>query len=290
MSQINLKKTFEEDKYFNSKLFLNLNDNLYNKIDSTDSYDYSSNLINNDINTCQYLSKDLLETINVTDDMPENNNNENDEKIDFNFDFDEKNNNNNNIEENTTDISKCISPRTNESSCEDNNNINTNLENNNNNFNNNNNNNKGPIVLLTDTPTPLIDNGYYFTPKNFKINEYNNINNINNNYNNNNNIINNMNLNINNNNNNININNNNLNNNNYINNEHKKTKKTKLKERDGDWTCFFCKNLNFSFRKKCNRCSIEIEKSEKLYDIYMENLKKLINNNFQNFNYNFSSF
>ena len=70
----------------------------------------------------------------------------------------------------------------------------------------------------------------------------------------------------------------------------KKSKKTKLKERDGDWTCFFCKNLNFSFRKKCNRCSIEIEKSEKLYDIYMENLKKLINNNFQNFNYNFSSF
>ena len=29
----------------------------------------------------------------------------------------------------------------------------------------------------------------------------------------------------------------------------KKNKKTFV-ERDGDWTCFYCKNLNFSFRKK----------------------------------------
>jgi len=32
--------------------------------------------------------------------------------------------------------------------------------------------------------------------------------------------------------------------------------KTKsIKERKGDWICQLCSNLNFSFRKKCNRCS-----------------------------------
>lgn len=24
--------------------------------------------------------------------------------------------------------------------------------------------------------------------------------------------------------------------------------------REGDWICFSCNNLNFAFRKKCNRC------------------------------------
>jgi hypothetical protein len=27
-------------------------------------------------------------------------------------------------------------------------------------------------------------------------------------------------------------------------------------EKMGDWVCFCCKNLNFSFRTTCNRCSI----------------------------------
>ena len=246
MFQKNLKKTFEEDKFFNSKLFFNLNDNLYNNKENIESSDLSSNpAINNDINSCQYLSKDLLETIDDAD-IPEN---ENDDK-----ENNSENNDNSNI--------KCISPRTNASSCDDNNN-------------NNKENNKGPIVLLTDTPTPIIDNGYFFTPKNFKKNEYNN-----NNYNNNNNMLFN----------NINLNNNNNKNNNINNSEHKKTKKTKLKEREGDWTCFFCKNLNFSFRKKCNRCGIQREKSEIFYDNYMDNLKKFINNNFKNNNFSFSSF
>ena len=139
MFQKNLKKTFEEDKFFNSKLFFNLNDNLYNNKENIESSDLSSNpAINNDINSCQYLSKDLLETIDDAD-IPEN---KNDDK-----ENNSENNDNSNI--------KCISPRTNASSCDDNNN-------------NNKENNKGPIVLLTDTPTPIIDNGYFFTPKNFK--------------------------------------------------------------------------------------------------------------------------
>ena len=33
-----------------------------------------------------------------------------------------------------------------------------------------------------------------------------------------------------------------------------KKKKKMLAERVGDWVCAFCKNLNFSFRKQCNRC------------------------------------
>ena len=43
-------------------------------------------------------------------------------------------------------------------------------------------------------------------------------------------------------------------------------KKNKVKriteERPGDWICFFCHNLNFSFRIKCNRCGISKEISE----------------------------
>ncbi|CAD8127416.1 unnamed protein product [Paramecium sonneborni] len=29
----------------------------------------------------------------------------------------------------------------------------------------------------------------------------------------------------------------------------------KKKQRNGDWVCGICKNLNFSFRSTCNRCS-----------------------------------
>ena len=36
-----------------------------------------------------------------------------------------------------------------------------------------------------------------------------------------------------------------------------------FEKREGDWICSKCKNLNFSFRVKCNRCSITKEESEK---------------------------
>ncbi|CAD8202806.1 unnamed protein product [Paramecium pentaurelia] len=29
----------------------------------------------------------------------------------------------------------------------------------------------------------------------------------------------------------------------------------KRKQRNGDWVCGICKNLNFSFRNTCNRCN-----------------------------------
>lgn len=35
-------------------------------------------------------------------------------------------------------------------------------------------------------------------------------------------------------------------------------------EKVGDWVCFCCKNLNFSFRNTCNRCNITKLENAKL--------------------------
>ena len=43
----------------------------------------------------------------------------------------------------------------------------------------------------------------------------------------------------------------------------KKRKKKIFLERKGDWHCSNCKNINFSFRKECNKCKISKEESEK---------------------------
>lgn len=37
----------------------------------------------------------------------------------------------------------------------------------------------------------------------------------------------------------------------------KNQSKTTSQPREGDWVCFGCNNLNFSFRKKCNRCKVQ---------------------------------
>lgn len=42
-----------------------------------------------------------------------------------------------------------------------------------------------------------------------------------------------------------------------------KNTKAKVSERAGDWNCLKCKNLNFSFRNKCNRCEYSKEENEK---------------------------
>ena len=31
--------------------------------------------------------------------------------------------------------------------------------------------------------------------------------------------------------------------------------------REGDWICLFCKNLNFAFRIRCNRCGLLLQSS-----------------------------
>ena len=41
-------------------------------------------------------------------------------------------------------------------------------------------------------------------------------------------------------------------------------KKTKVfTEREGDWVCKNCKNLNFAFRVECNRCQLPKDSPEK---------------------------
>lgn len=60
-----------------------------------------------------------------------------------------------------------------------------------------------------------------------------------------------------------------------VNNNQTMFKKGKVfKERAGDWVCFKCNNLNFSFRVICNRCKIDKSESEKLNRDY---LKSVIN-------------
>ena len=49
----------------------------------------------------------------------------------------------------------------------------------------------------------------------------------------------------------------------FIVNNDKKSQKH-FSERIGDWICFSCKNLNFAFRKLCNRCQLPKETSESL--------------------------
>ena len=68
---------------------------------------------------------------------------------------------------------------------------------------------------------------------------------------------------INNNNKNIPKNNTGNKNKNYGNNEKKKKKKNKeFVEREGDWSCYRCKNINFAFRHKCNKCEMTKDESE----------------------------
>lgn len=52
-------------------------------------------------------------------------------------------------------------------------------------------------------------------------------------------------------------------------------KKKKFEEREGDWNCMKCKNLNFAFRTNCNRCKTSKVESEKLQEVYKKNIQNM---------------
>ena len=74
--------------------------------------------------------------------------------------------------------------------------------------------------------------------------------------------------------------------------------KTKLpfEIRVGDWICFYCNNLNFSFRVKCNRCgllrktTIHLLKKQYYNNIfqYMTNYNNYNDNCYMDFNQNYN--
>lgn len=53
-----------------------------------------------------------------------------------------------------------------------------------------------------------------------------------------------------------------------------KQKKKIFTLREGDWKCAQCNNLNFSFRKKCNKCNITKEESIDLEKVYNCDIKE----------------
>ena len=63
--------------------------------------------------------------------------------------------------------------------------------------------------------------------------------------------------------------------NNCLKNNKKKKKKKEFVEREGDWSCYRCKNINFSFRNICNKCHFSKEESEKKFNEVGEALLKL---------------
>ena len=80
---------------------------------------------------------------------------------------------------------------------------------------------------------------------------------------------------------------------NYCYNKAYKKKNKPFIEREGDWVCKNCKNLNFAFRLECNRCKLPKDSDTKSnnVDINLENKKNQINNCLNNSmnqnNYNF---
>jgi uncharacterized protein YcbX len=53
--------------------------------------------------------------------------------------------------------------------------------------------------------------------------------------------------------------------------------KKPLTERVGDWVCINCKNLNFSFRKACNRCQLNRQDYAKFLSTYQHQQQAQLN-------------
>jgi hypothetical protein len=75
------------------------------------------------------------------------------------------------------------------------------------------------------------------------------------------------------------------------NNKYQKKKQKPFIERNGDWICAKCKNLNFAFRQECNRCKLpksevaeEIKETNNSGDNDFEKSEKNKNNFTLNYN------
>ena len=69
----------------------------------------------------------------------------------------------------------------------------------------------------------------------------------------------------------------NLNVNSYCKAKNKKRNNKMFLERQGDWECKSCKNFNFSFRKICNKCGYDKEKTDKQYETIATNVLTRLN-------------
>ena len=69
----------------------------------------------------------------------------------------------------------------------------------------------------------------------------------------------------------------NLNMNSYCKSKNKKRNNKMFLERQGDWECKSCKNFNFSFRKVCNKCGYDKEKTDKQYETIATNVLTMLN-------------
>ena len=101
---------------------------------------------------------------------------------------------------------------------------------------------------IVDSLLSLANNGYEFTPKNYKL-SFNKIPKV--------------------------FNRNHNNNNNYTYSNIKKNIycfNNTLRDPQKDWICSFCNNLNYSFRTKCNRCKISKEESNKRNNVFINNI------------------
>jgi len=61
--------------------------------------------------------------------------------------------------------------------------------------------------------------------------------------------------------------------------DNNKEKRSSIVERQGDWVCVRCKNLNFSFRVVCNRCKLSKNDSQTFYEDHMKNLMNIVQYN-----------
>ena len=52
--------------------------------------------------------------------------------------------------------------------------------------------------------------------------------------------------------------------------------KKKIEERDGDWNCYKCKNLNFAFRTRCNRCNTDKKETDKYFEMRAQNILNML--------------